>query len=124
MTVMEIANALAAHCRAGTESEGLKTLFADNAVSVEAMPMPGTDSQVTEGLEGIRGKHAWWDNAMEMIESEVLGPYPHQPNKFALVFKGMAKVKETGEDFPMDEIAIYTVDGGKIVREEFFYSME
>ncbi|MEM1288908.1 MAG: nuclear transport factor 2 family protein [Pseudomonadota bacterium] len=123
MELNDIANKLAEHCRNNTEAQGLSELYADSAVSVEAMPMPGTDSQITEGLEGIRGKHAWWDGNMEMISGEVGGPYPHAPDKFALTFKGMAKVKATGEDFPMDEIAIYTVKGGKIVKEEFFYSM-
>jgi ketosteroid isomerase-like protein len=123
MTLQEIADALADHCRKGTEREGLKTLYADDAVSVEAMPMPGTDTQVTEGKQGISGKHDYWDNAMEQVEMTVGGPFPHQPDKFALTFKGTAKVKETGEDFPMDEVAVYTVKDGKIVREEFFYSM-
>jgi hypothetical protein len=29
--------------------------------------------------------------------------------------------KETGERVMMDEVGIYTVDGGKIVEERFYY---
>jgi hypothetical protein len=123
MTLQEIADALISHCRNGTEAEALNTLYAEDAVSVEALAQPGGGPQVFEGLEALRGKHDYWNNAMEQVSIDVGGPYPHQPDKFALTFKGMAKVKETGEDFPMDEVAIYTVNDGKIVREEFFYSM-
>ncbi|WP_375572749.1 nuclear transport factor 2 family protein [Ahrensia marina] len=123
MTLQEIADALAHHCRNGTEEEGLKTLYAEDAVSVEAMAQPGGGPQVFEGLDALRGKHDYWNNTMEIKSMEVLGPYPHQPDKFALVFKGEAVVKESGESFPMDEVAIFTVKNGKIVREEFFYSM-
>lgn len=123
MTLQEIADALISHCRNGTEAEALNTLYAEDAVSVEALAQPGGGPQVFEGLEALRGKHDYWNNAMEQVSIDVGGPYPHQPDKFALTFKGMAKVKETGEDFPMDEVAVYTVNDGKIVREEFFYSM-
>ncbi|MFN3170410.1 MAG: SnoaL-like domain-containing protein [Hyphomicrobiales bacterium] len=123
MTLQEIADALISHCRNGTEAEALNTLYAEDAVSVEALAQPGGGPQVFEGLEALRGKHDYWNNAMEQVSIDVGGPYPHQPDKFALTFKGMAKVKETGEDFPMDEVAIYTVNDGQIVREEFFYSM-
>ncbi|MBV6657720.1 MAG: nuclear transport factor 2 family protein [Devosiaceae bacterium] len=122
MALIDIANALAEHCRNGTEAEGLNTLYAEDAVSVEAMSQAGGPDTFT-GLEAIRGKHAYWDSAMEVLSMDVGGPYPHQSDKFALTFKGTARVKETGEDFPMDEVAIYTVADGKIVREEFFYSM-
>lgn len=31
--------------------------------------------------------------------------------------------KPSGQHFNMKEVALYTVDGGKITREEFFYTM-
>ncbi|MEO0383455.1 MAG: SnoaL-like domain-containing protein [Pseudomonadota bacterium] len=123
MTLQEIADALINHCRNGTEAEGLNTLYADDVVSIEALAQPGGGPQVFKGLDALRGKHAYWDNAMEQVSIEAGGPYPHQPDKFALTFKGQATVKETGEPFEMDEIAIYTVKDGKIAREEFFYAM-
>lgn len=123
MTLNEIAQAMADHCRNGTEEDGLKALYAEDAVSVEALAQPGGGPQHFEGLDAIRGKHDYWNNTMELKSMEVLGPYPHQPDKFALLFKGEAVIKETGQPFPMDEVAIYTVKDGKIVREEFFYAM-
>ena len=30
--------------------------------------------------------------------------------------------KQSGQRFQMEEVAVYQVSGGKIVREEFFYA--
>ncbi|GMG83335.1 hypothetical protein LNKW23_25480 [Paralimibaculum aggregatum] len=114
-----IGEALVAHCRNGTEAEGLAALYAEDAVSVEAMDMgQGREAQ---GLEAIRGKHAWWESAMEVHESTADGPYPHGPDRFGVIFTADATNRESGERHAMKEIAIYTVRDGKIVREEFFY---
>lgn len=122
-SLMEIAEALCNHCRNGTELEGLATLYADDCVSVEAMPNPETGTAITEGLEGIRGKHAWWGDNMKQKSVTIDGPYPHGDDRFAMKLSGESIVKATGEAFHMDEICLYTVADGKIVREEFFYTM-
>jgi len=41
--------------------------------------------------------------------------------KFAVVFDFDVTPKETGKREALREIAVYTVAGEKIVREEFFY---
>ncbi|MEM1361057.1 MAG: nuclear transport factor 2 family protein [Pseudomonadota bacterium] len=97
--------------------------YADDCVSVEAMPMPGTDSAETAGLDAIRGKHAWWDNAMEFVSGAIEGPYLHGDDRFALIFKSVFREKENGKEMPVEEVAIYSVVDGKIAREEFFYTM-
>lgn len=121
MTLNDIAKELVAGCREGREIENLKRLYAEDAVSVEAADPMGMGRE-TVGIEGIRGKHDWWNSAFEMIESHVSDPYPHGDDRFAVRFTAKGKNRETGETFDMDEIAIYHVAGGKIVREEFFYS--
>ena len=123
MDLKEIAEALCAHCRNGTEADGLSTLYAPDAVSVEAMPMQGQDSAETHGLEGIRGKHAWWDGAMEVHEAKVDGPFLHGADRFAVIFEIDVTERESGNRMQMKEVGIYTVAGGKIAREEFFYTM-
>jgi hypothetical protein len=35
----------------------------------------------------------------------------------------MMPPKHTGQRMTIDKIGLYTVQGGKIVKEEFFYSM-
>ncbi|SIS70751.1 SnoaL-like domain-containing protein [Roseivivax lentus] len=123
MTLIEVANALVAGCREGRERENLETLYAEDAVSVEAMAMPGQDSAEIHGRDGIRGKHDWWDSAMEMHSAEIEGPYLHGDDRFAVCFKVDATDKASGERSLMEEVAIYHVKDGRIVREEFFYNM-
>lgn len=119
----EIGEKLVAHCNAHTEREALDTLYSTDAVSVEANPNPETGSAVVEGLDGIKAKHDWWDSAMETHSYHADGPHPHGDNKFAVIFTGEATDRESGKRFELKEVAIYTTDNGKIVREEFFYSM-
>ena len=118
MDLKEIANALVAGCRDGREVENLEKLYASDAVSVE-----GTDhgsGRETKGLDGIKGKHAWWDSAMEVTRQEVSDPMLHGDDRFAVIFDVAAREKESGKTMQMKEVAIYHVADGKIVREEFF----
>lgn len=119
MQMMEIAKELVAGCREGREVENLEKLYAADAASVEANSDGG--ARETVGLDGIRGKHAWWDQTFEVQEARIDGPYPHGEDRFAVIFDITAKRKDTGEAMPMKEIAVYHVADGKIVREEFFY---
>lgn len=106
-----------------TTAKLLDEHYAEDCVSVEATCMPGNDSPETVGLEGIRGKHAWWESEMEYISGTIEGPHLHGDDRFALIFKSLIREKSSGTEIPMEEVAIYTVKDGKIAREEFFYTM-
>lgn len=123
MDLKAIANELVAGCREGRTRENLDKLYAEDAVSVEAMPMPGTDSRETRGLDGIRGKHDWWDSNNEMLDGKISGPFPHGDDRFAVHFTMKGRDKNSGQEFDMEEVGVYHVANGKIVREEFFYDM-
>ena len=120
MNLMEIANELVAGCRENRELENLDKLYAPDAVSVEEKDLG--NGRETVGVEGIKGKHAWFASAFEILGGEVGGPYPHGDDRFAVTFKMNAKNLETGELSDMEEVAVYHVADGKIVREEFFYA--
>ena len=120
MDMMEIAKELVAGCREGRAKENLDKLYAADAVSVEAADMG--QGRETHGLNGIRAKHEWWESAMEMLEADVTGPMWHGDDRFAVIFRSKVKEKETGKVSDMEEVGIYTVADGKIVREEFFYT--
>ncbi|MEM0934807.1 MAG: nuclear transport factor 2 family protein [Pseudomonadota bacterium] len=122
MTLKEIADALVEGCKTGGEAENLDKLYAADAVSVEAVAQ-GEMGRETAGLEGIKGKHAWWDSNFTIHSAEVGGPFLHGEDRFAVTFKIDAEEKATGQRMPMEEVAIYQVADGKIVREEFFYTM-
>ncbi|MBY6161496.1 nuclear transport factor 2 family protein [Mameliella alba] len=123
MLLKEIAEELVAGCREGRELENLDKIYAADAVSVEAMPMDGADSAETHGIEGIKGKHAWWSATFEVLDGTVDGPFLHGDDSFAVIFEMKAKHRESGEVSDMKEVAIYSVADGKIVREAFYYTM-
>jgi hypothetical protein len=82
-------------------------------------------SQRTEGLAGVKKKNEWWESAHEIHGGEAMGPWPHG-DRFIVHFKFDVTAKEgpmKGKRMQLDEAAMYTVKGGKIVQEEFFYSM-
>ena len=120
MPLKEIADELVAGCREGRELANLDVLYSADAVSVEAAEqgMP----REAQGLDAIKGKHAWCDSAVEVTSATVSDPLLHGEDRFAVVFEVQGKDKETGTAFDMKEIAVYHVAEDKIVREEFFYN--
>lgn len=121
-TTAEIANKLADLCRQGhsTANECLK-LYSDDAISVEAGGPPGQDP-VSRGLAAIRAKGEWWYGAHTIHDLKVTGPYPHG-DRFVLGFHIDVTNKQSGQRMKMDEVGLYTVQNGKIIKEEFFYAM-
>lgn len=118
MTTQEVADRLVALCRENKNFDAVNELYADNIVSIEP---DGAPVKVTEGKDAVLGKTA---NLFEMVE-EFHGGYTSDPvvggDHFSvamgmdITMKGMGRTK-------MDEIAVYEVKDGKIVREEFFFS--
>jgi len=119
MTVKEISNRYVALCKEGKYGECLDELFAKDAVSVEAWVPPGNDP-VASGIAAIRAKGEWWVNNHEVHSGEVFGPYPNG-DRFMVRFVFDITNKPANRRMTMDEIGLFTVENGKIVREEFFY---
>lgn len=120
MNTMEIANRLVDLCRQGKNADAIKTLFADDAVSVEAFAPPGGSREV-KGVAGILAKGEWWVANHEVHSAVLTGPWPHD-DRFVVGFQYEVTIKASGQRIKMDEVGLYTIEGGKIVREEFFYA--
>lgn len=121
MNLNEIADKLVEGCRTGKETENLAVLYAENAVSVEAVDH-GMGREAM-GMEALKGKHAWWDSTFEVLDANISDPFPHRDDRFAVIFEIKTKNKENGEVSDMKEVAVYHVANGKIAREEFFYGV-
>ena len=121
MTTMEIGKELVALCRLGKNQDAIDRLYSPNVESIEPCAMPGME-QTQRGIAKIKGKNQWWVDNHQIHEGTVDGPYPHG-NRFILRFKYDVTPKHTGERMTLDETGLYTVQNGKIVKEEFFYSM-
>ena len=118
MTTQEVANRFNELAQTGQWEQIHNELFADNAVSIEP---PGSQGLPTvEGLSAIKEKGKRFS---EMVE-EMHGGYSTPPvvgGRFFSVAMGMdCTMKGMGRQ-KMDEIAVYEVKDGKIVKEQFFY---
>ena len=115
-----VAEELVAFCRAGRNMDAINTLYSPQIVSVESMgnaQMP----QEMKGLNAIRQKNEWWVANNEVHSAKVDGPFVGEGDTFAVYYKYDITSKPTGKRTGMEEMALYTVKDGKIVREQFFY---
>src|SRR5687768_4064557 len=110
--VQEIAEDLVAMCKAGQFDESGEKYWADDVVSLEAMP---GDMARIEGKAGVKAKGEWWANNHEIHDVLVEGPYVNG-DQFAVRFK-MDVTPKDGARMTMDEIALYTIKDGKIAEE-------
>ncbi len=120
-TTSAVANELLELCRAGKNLEAIEKLYADDIVSVEAAG--GAESpRESSGKEKIRGKNQWWLDNHEIHSASANGPYVGD-GQFAAQYTFDVTFKESGQRFTLEEMALYDVEDGKVVREQFFYNM-
>jgi len=125
MTTLEVGRKLVELLKSGKTLEALDTLYSRDVVSVEAQPSPQFPA-VMKGLPEVRGKNEWWYANHIVHRGDVKGPYPHG-DRFALYFDFDVTAKAgpmAGQRMQMQEVGLYSVEGGKVAREEFFYSIE
>ena len=118
MTTTAIASRLAELCRQGQYETAQKELYSNDAVSIEPEGSPGL--QTAKGLEAIVQKGRQFQSMVEAVHSSTISEPVIAGNHFAIAavlditLKGMGRI-------PMEELAVYKVKDGKVVKEEFFY---
>ena len=123
MSALEVGNKLVALCREGKNVEAITTLYADNVVSVEAVEGGGFPRKM-EGKEAVVGKGTWWEQNHEVHSATVDGPFAHGDDRFAVVFQFDVTSKPMNNTrMQLHEVGVYTVADGKVVHEEFYYTM-
>ena len=121
MTTQEVADKLVKLCSQGKFHEATEALYSPDIVSMEAGAPPG-GSREAKGLAAVKAKGEWWSANHEVHSVAVEGPLV-AGSHFAVVFKLDVTFKPQTKRFKMEEVAVYKVADGKIVYEEFFYSM-
>ena len=123
MSAREIGTKLVALCREGKNLEAIESLYADDVVSVEAAEGGGFPRTMT-GKATVLGKGQWWEENHEIHEASVDGPFPHGDDRFAVIFHyDITSKPMNNARMELNEVGVYTVKNGKVVREEFFYDM-
>lgn len=122
MSAQKIGERLVELCSEGRNMDAIDELYAADIVSVEAVDPPEGPREM-RGIDAIRGKNEWWRDNHEVHDGDVTGPFPHGDDRFCVHFKYDVTSRPMGQRFTMEEVALYTVEDGKIAREEFFYTM-
>lgn len=76
--------------------------------------------EMWRGRAAVEGKCAWWYEHHELLGASAEGPYVGATG-FAVKFQIHAREKATGKELRMNEVGVYTVKNGKMIREEFMY---
>ncbi len=121
MTTQEVADKLVKMCSEGKFLEAIDQLYGQDIVNVEAVPPPG-QSRETKGFAAVRGRSEWWTANHEVHSAKIEGPLV-AGSHFAVVFIMDVTFKPESRRMHMEEVGVYKVADGKVVYEEFFYSM-
>lgn len=119
MTTQEVANRLVALCREGKHEQVVKELYAPDIVSVEPEGVP---NRMVQGLEAIVAKGEDFQNKLEKVNASIISDPIVAENFFSCSMLMNVQIKGVPVPVDMDEVCVYTVKNGKIVREQFFYT--
>ena len=114
-TAFEVGKRLVELCNEGKNHQAMEELYAKDIVNLEAFA-PG---QETRGV-AVFQKGKEWMESHTVHSAKHEGPWPHG-DRFVVRFTYDATDKKLGKRMTMDEVGLFTVANGKIVREEYFY---
>ena len=117
MTTLELAKDFTNLLKKNDHEGAAAKYNSDDIVSYEAMDGPMRE---VRGRANVHAKGEWWTANHDVHKFETSGPYVNG-DQFALRFSIDVTPKESGQRTQMDEVGLYTVRGGKIVEERFFY---
>ncbi len=78
-------------------------------------------SMAWRGRKAVEAKNAWWSQDHVMHGASAEGPFVGASG-FSVKYRMDVETKSTGQRETMDEVGVYTVENGRIVREEFMYA--
>jgi hypothetical protein len=120
MTTKEIANRLVDLCREGKFEQAQKELYSKDAESIEPAKAAAGGWHNVKGLDKIIEKGNQWQNMLEayhggsVTDPIVMGNQIAMGMTMDVTMKGQPRMN-------MEEVAVYEVADGKIVKEQFFF---
>lgn len=120
MKTEEVANRLVDLCRKGDFETIYRELYHQDAISQEP---EGTPWGTVQGMAELAKKGEMWNASMEEMHGSTVSDPVVADNFFSCAMSFDATFKETGRQ-QMEEICLYEVKDGKIVKEQFFYTPE
>lgn len=121
MTTQEIANRLVELCRANQEQQAIEELYAENYVSLEPK---GASMESTTGRAEHQEKGKNFEAMIANMNAVTWTDPIVAENFFTVGLYMNVDMTNGARDVNMDEICVYQVQDGKIVQEQFFYTVE
>jgi hypothetical protein len=116
-TPREIGDTVVAHFNKGGPDKVLWEKYWHPGVeSVEGEGM----SMLWKGRKAIAAKGAWWMENNTVHSASAEGPYVGATG-FTVRFRMDVEEKASGKRRQIEEVGVYTVQNGKVIREEFMY---
>ena len=122
MNTEAVAKRLVELCRQGKFEEAQNELYSNDAVSIEMEGLPAGSIGNAKGLDAIREKGRQFNAGIEAVHGGSVSDPIVTGNWFSIVLTMDATFKGRGR-VNMEEICVYQVRDGKIVREQFFYDV-
>ena len=120
MNTWDVAKKWKEMCDQGKNLECINELYAENVVSKE---MPGMPGEHIAGKQNVWNKNEeWLGNVVEFHSGDVSDPIV-AGNHFTSKMTFDVTFKDRGRQ-QMEELAVFEVKDGKIVSEQFLYTME
>ncbi len=123
MNTQQVANRLVELCRDGKGQQAQEELYSKDAVSIEMEGMEASGMPtVAKGMAAIAEKGRTFNEGIEAVHGGTVGEPIVMGNWFAITMTMDATFKGRGR-MNMEEICVYQVKDGRIVREQFFYDV-
>ncbi len=114
-TPQEIGESLVALFNAGKSEEAESTWYHRKIESIE------DDGTVFEGWKGVQEKGAWWKSNFTVLSMHAKGPYICTVG-FTVIYTGRVRMPD-GTESDAHECGVYTVEDGRIIREQFMKAL-
>jgi hypothetical protein len=113
---LDVGKSLVELARSGRGTEVERKWWSPGVVSIEGLGI----SMEWVGSKAAHQKGVDWEADHVVHGVEIAGPFVGASG-FAVHYKMDIETKSTGQREKMEEVGVYTVQNGKIVREEFMY---
>ena len=108
---LEVGQSLVSLFNAGKSEEAESTWYHRKIESIE------DDGSVYEGWKGVLEKGAWWKANFTVLSMRAEGPFVCSTG-FTVIYSGRVRMPD-GVEVDAHEVGVYTVEKGRIVREQF-----
>ena len=120
MTTQEVANRFNQLAQENKWIEIQDELYSDDAASIEPPHAAAAGLQNAQGREALKRKAEEFNKSIEEMHSGYCSEPVVGGTHFAVAMGMDVTMKGAGR-MSMDEIAVYEVKNGKIVKEQFFF---